>query len=714
MLLYSRRFTIWLVSFLAVLVVYFIYNRLSRTPPIPTDASMTPAGQLADVCNSNGKVGMVGDVGVGIVKNARYTTLNAQKQVEREFGFRELLHQDGNDWEIEKPYMNIYRRSFRCEITGERAKVAVELAGGRVTPKQGMLMGNVTIRIWPQRKEGPGETTIYLDDIAFSADKSLFSTAGPIELVSENIKMTGTGMEIVYNGDDERLERLQITNLQSLRIKRWSEGTVLRSTPDTDANNQKQKSENPPLARPHPSLRDEVGERASKQGKYYQCTLDKNVRIETLNEQLLADALLINDIFMPGGSAEQAGKETLPDNNTAPIPSSNKPRAAVSTESPSDVSITCDGGIIVTPMSAQAEKESPKQQTTYAEIIAQQDTNTCPVGKTTFRGGNVTYSAATGEAVAIGLSSIAFDVNEKTSDGTGSPATVRITSRRQAAFSPASNKGTFEGDCRCAVSQEQGEILQQYIVLADKLEIDMAKKNTNKDSGLSMNVNRLIASGPNTHLASTKKTVRPGSPQAGSTNSPQAGDKLLGGIELKCASIDYNTADGNFFAAGPGLIKVDNSQTDEPQEKLGRFSLRRKCYALLRNFDSLVFAGERKHLIADSKGGSLLVDYFPLVEGRSNEKVSVTASHVEADIAETLTGRMELRDLLAKGAVTYEDKDAQVVGSEFIYDANTALIDIRGDKYRPCNFNGAIIDAVRYDTKTGKWNTRIKGPGAIR
>ena len=683
MLLYSRRFTIWLVSFLVVLVVYFIYNRLSRTPPIPTDASMTPAGQLADVCDSNGKVGMVGDVGVGVVKNARYTTLNAQKQVEREFGFQELLHQDGNDWEIEKPYMNIYRRSFRCVITGERAKVAVELAGGKVTPKQGMLMGNVTIRIWPQRKEGLGETTIYLDDIAFSADKSLFSTAGPIELVSDNIKMTGTGMEIVYNGDDERLERLQITNLQSLRIKRWSEGTVLQSTPDADANNQKQKSEN---------------EQASKQGKYYQCTFDKNVRIETPNEQLLADALLINDIFIPGGSAEQAGKETLPDDNNTPIPSSNKPRATVSTESPSDVSITCDGGIIVTPMSAQAEKELPKQQTTYAEIIAQQDANTSPVGKTTFRGGNVTYSAATGEAVAIGPSSIAFDVNEKTKDGESKPATVRMTSRRQAAFSPASNKSTFEGDCRCTVSQKQDEILQQYIVLADKLEIDMAKKNTDKVSGSSLNANRMIASGPNTHLASTKKT----------------GDKLLVGIELKCASIDYNTTDGNFFAAGPGLIKVDNSQTDEPQEKLAKFSLQRKCYALLRNFDSLAYAGQSKHLIADSKGGSLLVDYFPLVEGRGNEKVSVTASHVEMDITETLTGRMELKDLLAKGAVTYEDKDTQVVGSEFIYDANTALIDIRGDKYRPCNFNGAIIDAVRYDTKTGKWNTRIKGPGAIR
>jgi hypothetical protein len=680
MLLYSRRFTIWLVSFLAVLIIYFLYNRLSRIPPIPTDITTTPAGQLADVCDSAGSVGKVGDVGVGVIKNARYATLNDQKQVEREFGFQELLHQDGNNWEIEKPYMNIYRRSFNCFITGERAKVAVEVAGGKISPKQGMLMGNVTIRVLPKQKDA-GETTLYLDDIAFSADKSLFSTAGPIELVSENIRLMGTGVEITYNGDDERLERLQITELRSLRLKKWSHGMVLQSTPD--ANNTNSKSGD---------------KHASKLGQLYQCTLDKNVRIETPTEQLFADALLINDIFIPAGSTEKTGKDSAPDYNDIPSATANKPLAAISADTPSEISITCDGGIIVVPMVASSEQKLPKKQTTNAEILARQDTSNLPVGKTTFRGVDVTYSAASGEAVALGPSSIAFDVNEKTKDGAGRPAVVRLTSARQAAFSPASNKSTFEGDCRCTISQEQGKILQQYIVLSDKLQIDLAKKNTNNDSGPSMNVSQLTAAGGNVHLAGTKKS----------------GGKLLTGLELKCSSINYDTNNGDFFAAGPGLIKIDNSQTDEPQEKLAKFSLRRKCYAFLRNFDSLAYYGETKHLTADAKDGSLLVDYFPLVEGKNSEKVSVTATNVEADIAETATGRMELRDLVAKGAVTYEDSDAQVIGSEFIYDTNTASIDIRGDKARPCNFNGAILDAVRYDIKSGKWNTRLKGPGAIR
>ncbi len=667
-----------LVSFLAVLIVYFIYNRLSRTPEIPAGITTTPAGQLADVCEMNSQIGKVGEVGIGAIKNARYTVLNDQKQVEREFGFQELLHQDGNDWEIEKPYMNIFRKSFNCTMTAERAKVAVEIAGGKVTPKQGMLIGNITIRIIPNQKENGSETTLLLDDIAFFADKSIFSTAGPIEVISENLRLTGSGVEIVYNGDEERLERLQITNLQSLRIKKWSDGTVLQSTPDT-IQNQKGQNAN-----------------TKKNGKYYKCILDKNVRIETPNERMLADALLINDIFIPGGSSEDISKESSPDMNI-PVIEPAKTSAIASDESPSDVIITCDEGITVVPMSTPAQqKETAKIN--YAEFIAQQDANAYITGKTTFKGQTITYSAETGEAVALGPSCILFDANEKTQDGAGKPSAVRLFAGQKAIFSPGTNKCSFQGDCRCTVSQQDGKTSQQYIIMADNLQIEMAKKNPNIDSIASMDVNHLLAYGPSTHLASMKKIE----------------NKIVTAMELKCSSIDFDTATKDFLAKGPGLIKVDNSQTDEPQEKLGRFSLRRKCYAFLRNFDTLSYSGQSSHLIAENKDGSLLADYLPLAENKTRDKIAVTASRIEGDIAQTAAGRMELKKLAARGAVSYEDKDTQVIGSEFLYDWQTSSIDIRGDKVRPCNFNGAILDSVRFDTKSGKWNTRLKGPGAIR
>jgi hypothetical protein len=178
--------------------------------------------------------------------------------------------------------------------------------------------------------------------------------------------------------------------------------------------------------------------------------------------------------------------------------------------------------------------------------------------------------------------------------------------------------------------------------------------------------------------------------------------------------MDYDAVEDKFVATGPGLIKMDNSQTDEPQKGLGRFSLRRKCYAFLRNFDSLEFDGGGKHLVAYSKDGSMLVDYFPIAEGDKENKGAVTASRVEADIIETAGGRTELGSLVAKGAVTYEDKDIQCAGGEFIYDAYGPAISIRGDTSRPCIFNGAIVDSAWRDPKTGKWKTHLKGPGAIK
>ncbi len=705
MLVYSRRFTVWLVSFLAVLVIYFIYNRLSRTPPIVASGSGQLAERAADVCDSNDKVGMVGEVGVGVVKNARYTTLNAQKQVEREFGFEELLHQDGNEWEIENPYMTIYRRDFKCMLSGRRAKVVVETAGGRVTPKEGTLTGNVTIRVWPRSKGGFGEGVLYLDDVAFVGEKSMFSTAGQVEYVSDDVRLAGTGMTIVYNGDEERLELLKIAKLQGLHIKRWSRGAVLGSGV----------SQQTTAAGTAGGKADSV-----KPGQAYRCVLDRNVVIETVREWLLADVVSINDIFARGGEAGEAGVEAPPSEQGTLLRSQSYAGQAggatsaigeqqdanwAAVETAGDVAISCDGSIVITPMDSAAgqmkeDPASPLATPRQAEREAEDRRD----GKTTFSGERVDYSVATGEAVASGSSQITFDVNDKSRGAGGRPVTVKITSQRQARFEPASagklalSKIFFEGDCRCDVSQTEGNATRQYLVLADKLEIDLAQKDGNKP-GTSLDVRRLAALGGEVHLASTKKI----------------GERLLAGVELKCARMDYDTVDGNFIAAGPGLIKVDNSQTDEPQKGLGRFSLRRKCYAFLRNFDSLEFSRGSNHLIADSKGGSLLVDYFPLAEGRSGEdNVAVTASHVEADILETAQGRTEMRALVAKGAVTYEDKDMQFAGGELVYDANDAVINIWGDRSRPCMFNGAIVDTVRYDLKTGKAHTRIKGPGAIR
>jgi hypothetical protein len=699
MFLNTRRFSVWLLSFLAVLVIYFIYNRVSRTPAVSPGGSKQGVDLISDACELNGEVGKVGDVGIGAVKNARYIKRNAQKQIVGEFGFDELLHQDGNDWEIKNPYYTAIRRGFECTISGERAKVTVETSGGTVMPKQGLLTGNVKIRIWPKSTEGMGEAVIYLDDIFFKGEQSLFTTSGQVELVSQDIRLEGRGMELIYDSDAERLDLLKINRLQSLNIKNWSRGNVLEAGG---------------ITRQGDNSGREV-KRKDTAGSKYKCVLDKNVVIETLKERLLAEIVSINDIFIAGGTTDPCLQNAgAGESEAQAVSSSQSTQKTASAETgrgdnsfavehEGDVAINCNGSVVITPMDSAIDED-----TGTVTVNCEQSAGRV-AGKTTFCGGKINYSVETGAAIAEGPSIITFDVNDANQS---KPTEVVITAQRQARFEPAINKVSFEGDGRCTISQTDVNAIRRYFVLADSLEVDLTPKESNKP-GTSLDVQRLVAFGGDVRLASTKK----------------AGERLLAGIELKCARIYYNTVSRDFVATGPGLIKMDNSQTDEPQKGLSRFSLRRKCYAFLRNFYSLEFNGAGSHLVADSNGGSLLVDYFPLGETRSTpdkgirgqarqaggeDKVAVTASHVEADILEKAGGRMELGGLVATGAITYEDKDVEIIGNEFVYDADKQSVDVRGTQSHPCRFNGAIMDSVQGNLKTGKWNTKIKGPGTIR
>jgi hypothetical protein len=676
MFLHSRRISVWLVSFLTILVIYFIYNRLSRTTEIST-SSAVPEGTLLPPQDYDGNTitGKVGNVGVGTAKNVRYTKVNAQKQVEREFGFESLLHQDGNDWEIEKPFYTIFGKRFKSTLTGDKARVTVEASGGQVVPKEGVLAGNVTIRIWPTDEGNFSDTVIYLDDVSFAGDRSLFSTDGFVEIDSNEVQLKGEGLEIVFNSDDEQLENLKIAKLKYLRLKRWSG----RAAPGRTLQENKAR---------------DMNKTGGNAGREYKCLLDRNVVIETAQELLLADVVSIGNFRMSGG----VGDDLREEEGTRNVEHSTSNLERSTEEMQGEVNITCDGGILIVPMDSTAElkAEGVEQKTEAVWLKAQEKRN----GRMMLCGRQVNYNASTSHAIAMGPSQIIFDVNNVSREPVKAGAqayrraVVTIVSQKEASFEPALNRAAFAGDCKCTVTQKSQDANLLYLVTAENLEAVL--KNKSADAAVMPDIERFIAKGGEVRLASTKKI----------------GEQMLAGVEMKCEQLDYNTVSGDFLATGPGLIKYDNSQTDEPQKGLGRFSLRRKCIALLRNFDSLKFDGGGNHLAAYAQDGSMLADFFP--DSVAEDKVSVTASRVDADILERPDGRMELGAATAKGAITYEDKDVEILGDEFVYDSASEMINIRGTPSYPCRFNNTEIDSVQGNVKTGRWKTKIKGPGAIR
>ena len=97
-----RKFYIGFISLAAVLVIYLLFSRLSKTPPIDTGTGAEFADAVADsnLGGFDSKVGMLGEVGVETIQKAKYINYNKNQEVEREWGFERLLHEERDIWEI--------------------------------------------------------------------------------------------------------------------------------------------------------------------------------------------------------------------------------------------------------------------------------------------------------------------------------------------------------------------------------------------------------------------------------------------------------------------------------------------------------------------------------------------------------------------------------------------------------------------------------------
>ena len=750
----SRKIYIWLISLAVLLAIYLLYSQVSKTPRItvdtePQSGGVPVDGNLTEFPRSTGKIG---DVGVGAVRNARYVRLNDEKQIEREFGFEKLLHEEGDEWEIEKPYMNIYRPSFKCYITADKGKVQIEDTVGSPSPRNATLSGNVVIHIVPEGSGSIKESFIYLDDVAFTGDKSQFSTAGPVKFVSQDAQMLGRGLELVYNNELDCLEFLRIVHLESLRLKTTSQVSLFASG---QSGRRMQKPHEPaataelltakPMFAANSALgnsavngktqkaEDKTDKQADEQKKkqYYRCVFSENVLIDCPQQVILADKLSINNILLSKASndkpektdtppkseisqeaapakevkADTAGADTGGTGNTPA--DTNKPDEL--TDESTDIVVTCDNGIIVMPMDSP---EVPENNTAPGGIKSFEDSN----GRPTFVAQKIDYCAVTKDTVATGPSELTFYAKGITGNqAKKTPAVVKVTAQTQAKFLPASNQAIFEGKCLSTMLAEDANCQLKYTLSAPKLIVNLTRDKESdsprpsaRGRGSSLDIEHLTADGGTVRLATLKTKA----------------EELLGGIELKCSRFDYDTSRQTFLAAGPGLIKADNSNIPQPKVKAGKFSLQQQCYAVIQNFDTLNYSLQTNQIIADAEQEAVLINYFPVSRGQYGQQVAVTSKHIEALLYEIADGQTELSTLRATGGFTYEEesdktkktgqvKEIQFVGSEMFYDAGKSIMKVQGDKLQPCYFNGALVDGIEYNLKTDRIKTRITAPGVL-
>ena len=708
-----------LVALGALLLVYLAYTRLGGAERIdlatrdPLGAAMPPTDARYD---SNAP--RFGGTSVGAVRQTQFFHKNEQGVVDREFGFEELLHQQGDQWEITKPYMRLFTRHFRCHVTADRGQVQCEMASGQPVPDDARFSGNVVIHVIPNEPNDPKELFIYLDDVAFIAERSLFSTPGPVKFVSRVAQLVGRGMELIYDEGRNRLELFRVQQLESLRARsadlaplteKTGRGTSPAAGP-TDANTVVVAAGDAPTEGT-PDL--------------YECVFWKNVRIEAPEQVIVARQwLAINNILWRDDNAPVSGQPApgtvstvgavLPEPNepeVAPYPGPNALDTspsnfiALSTlpESSFDIVITCDGGFVIGPKGIAADTVEPNETTPVA-----QDSDTWPAdvpdpNHQTLAAEWIDVNGATSNVTLAGPVQIGFtlDANDLGGrDPSGELMPVTITAQDAVRFLAATNRILFEGDCIAKMQQaiempDAPPVRHEFVLRAPTLALDLIEDSN----------------APRTKLR-PRYVAAFGGPIS-LHGLRQVGEDIVGWVKLDGSRLDCNLPDEEFLVAGPGTISIHNAEPD-PDADPNEFSLSQPCYALMSDFKRLTYSASAQRIVAASDE-RIQLGYVPiLADGSYGPAVNADAGHIEMLLTRTADDQMELKALTASRGITFENDTQSFAGSVLTYEHASGLIHVTGDAAQPCYFNGFLVDQIDMDVSTGNVKAQFQDPGTLQ
>ena len=767
-----RKFVIGSVALAVLLASYALYSRLGGTGPVNAIApELLPPVVEAGTREPNRPSGRIGETEIGPVEKTRFFHRDQNSRVDRVFGFEELVPKQG-EFVFVRPFMKLFLPKFQCHVVADTAQVQLETALGQVIPNDAMFHGNVVIHVVPPEPNDPRECFIYLDDVAFVADKSLFSSSGPVRFVSRIAVVEGTGMQLIYDGILGRLELFRIMHLSSARTR--SADVAMFSRRDKKA-----KSGTQAVV---PSGQDSRGPAGGADpnrapGDYYECVLRRNVTIDSPRGVVTAEEMFrIDDIFWPRSAESKPAADRAAGASSEP----NEPETALSPDildSPAsrrlafdtvpmesfDIVVTCDGGLVVAPEGASARFTDPNA-TAPSDVSAGQvpHADTASPGRQRAVARQIAYNATTGDAVSTGplQMTLLLDPNElfpgtpaeslSASPSAGSVETtvagaerrverrtppsrsrmqsplmpMTISARDTARFLSASQQVVLEGDCTASVEKTDPNVTYLFAMSAPMMTLDLVRDPNAQSIEKAMALKRFATGG-----GPAEVTIR-----------RRAGGQLLGWTQLLASQLDYDAVTKLFSAHGPkGELRVRNDQppghatgapeagsdstgsksadggtTGAAKTDTSLFSFDRPCYAFLRDFDLLTFASDTRRIVVAADQRPILLDYIPLIGGKYDQPVQADAGHLEMTLQQTPDNQTEIASLVASQGITYEDKTRNFAGNILTYDCEQSLVKVTGDRNHPCNFNGALVNQIEMNVKTGAAKTQLQAPIIIQ
>ncbi|MCI0500057.1 MAG: hypothetical protein L0Y36_10355, partial [Planctomycetales bacterium] len=417
-----RKVIIGLISVMAIGLVFWGYMQvMDTTLPPPPAARQTADLPMPRPDNSDDR--QPGQTVIHGAQQSRYVILDpVTKETRRVLGFQKLLNPEAGSsrWQVEKPYLIFYESGYQCRVESDSGTFQIETAGTNAEPKDvqdAQLHGNVVIHLTPQAGGKISDTFIYMDDLTFSSERSEFVTDGPVKVASDQIRLDGFGLILIFDAAKSRIEYMHIRDLDELRLINMAASASTAVAPDatSSAKPDRPQSVSPQTPRDVSSVTtaaDSQEAAPAAPSDYYQCILDNNVVIYYGDQLRVAGAdqvaiqnILFSKMNTAGGQEEPSPADQKTDvsepRRSRPAPAAKTPSSPPTADSGCDVVVSCDGGIILKPMQdmkeAAPDADQPELSVEMSGAplrIEQPSTGAGEQNKTLVRCGTLKYKPA--------------------------------------------------------------------------------------------------------------------------------------------------------------------------------------------------------------------------------------------------------------------------------------------------------------------------------
>ncbi|MDD5011900.1 MAG: hypothetical protein PHQ00_07235, partial [Phycisphaerae bacterium] len=645
----SRKFKIWLTSFLIVLVVFLFYRIFGNVGVIRISK---PDYEIGDTSTLPGdaNAGQIGQARLEYVERARFETVDPKtRELRRVVGFEKVLHKSGNEWDLDKPYMNVFQDNFRCNITAKTGTVELEnVEGGDPAPKTAILKGDVLVHVIPQG-ENSSESFIYLKDVAFDSDRSMLWSNNDVSFVSADADLMGKGLEIVYNNATNKLEYLKIKKVEYLNIKRLEQpgGQPKQTVSSSPQKSQTPKPEKAVSASEPATVKEPTQKTQDKEE--YQCLFRDNVIIEYKNEVVLSEEIAIKNLLWSQTDKQEKEPKSKPrrQEDKPPHPSSQpKPQAAEKSQEkpqppkewrdrPIIATVQCDGPMIVKPLVTNLYDDfKPDKFRGFYQLSSKLFYKLGQ--RNVLIGQKVDYDVADQAASAIGDVELVFYPQIDTSKGKQKVPFI-ISAKEGAQFVVPDKVATFNGDVKGRFVKQTEYYDEENVFYGSKLIADLTERQGSKDKDV-------MAAGDISHITVLGPGVR--------LESVRTFEKTkLSHVRLKSERIDYDRATEDIVASGRGKIEYGNT-VKHPGGTVGQRALDKPCYALVEGFTELVWNTKTMHVQATSEeSGGIHIGYVPILDKGYGQRVTIDTRRIDIDYHEPIKGRAQLKRLKATGGI---------------------------------------------------------------